>query len=527
MAVEYVSTRGKDPRSYRFSSAILSSTAADGGLLVPRTLPALSQEEIVAMSNLPYHERAARVIQKFDPDLPPGVLKRSTAEAYGRNFDDHRIAPLVPLPGTPNQHILELWHGPTSAFKDMALQPMPRLFSVAAELNNNERLEKGEKQIHYLVLTATSGDTGKAAAEGYKDIPGVSILVYYPHGGVSRLQELSMLTQEGNNVSMHPVKGNFDNAQTAVKQVFDDTEFAKQLDYLYNTVLSSANSINWGRIAPQIAYHVSAYADLVRNEVIKPGEKIDIAVPTGNFGNILAAYYAKQMGLPVGKLVCASNENNVITEFLHTGVYDIRNRKLQQTSSPSMDILIASNIERLLYLMTQDTQKVGRWMAELKERKVFEVDGETRQRLATEFYAGWISDAEAAKNIKRVAMNAGYLMDTHTSVAQAVTEQYLQDESSSRPIVVCSTANWAKFPVAVRNALVGGDMRNNATLNSNDEFEAVRAVKDIMGVKEPANIAALADKPILHGLLYDATVQGVRESVHAYLSSHDVNPKIR
>ena len=371
MSLEYRSTRGQDLRRYQFTDTLLISTATDGGLLVPESLPHFSQDNLNHLVSLNYAERVQYIINAFQPNLTPEAIKIDTERAYGQNFDHPAIAPIVTLKA--NQHIEELWHGPTSAFKDMALQLMPLMSSRAAEYENKLREETGKHPIHYLVLAATSGDTGKAAAEGYKDVSGFSIIVFYPYKRVSTLQELQMDTQEGDNVAVHAMKGDFDGVQGSVKEVFGDKALQRLLQEK-NIALSSANSINWGRILPQIAYHISGYVELMRTGKVNPGSKIDIAVPTGNFGNLLAAFYAKQMGLPINKLICASNENNVLTQFLETGVYDIKNRKLVQTPSPSMDILIASNVERLLYAIINDPQKVSLWMNELKKDGCFTVD---------------------------------------------------------------------------------------------------------------------------------------------------------
>lgn len=353
----------------------------------------------------------------------------------------------------------------------------------------------------------------------------LSTFPFYPKGRVSRLQELQMITQEGNNVAVYGMNGDFDMAQNAVKGVFADKAFGEQLGNA-NVVLSSANSINWGRLVPQIAYHFSAYADLVKQGIIKPGSKIDIAIPTGNFGNMLSAFYAKRMGLPIGKLICASNANNVLTEFLQDGVYDIRSRSLIQTHSPSMDILVASNIERLLSEITHDPLRVGLWMSQLKADGRFVVDGETASRLREEFYAGWVGNPESLDNLRHVADETGYVMDPHSSVAQSVAQEWLDVTQTPRPIIIDSTAHWAKFAGDVRDGLIGG--RENLPLeviiggkrrriNPNDEFAAIRHVEGLFGVSAPRSIASLREKQVRHKTRFDATAADVQEAITLYL----------
>lgn len=512
--IEYLSTRG-GPERYQLSQAILTSTAPDGGLLVPEKMPKFSLGEISFLSLLSYLQRVEFIINKCHSDLDPSVIRNMTTRAYGNNFDHADIAPVRKLKN--GMWMQELWHGPSGAFKDMSLQVMPLMVANSIMESNIDLERQGKRPQYYLILTATSGDTGKAAQEGYKDMPGCSIMVFFPHRGVSKLQELQMVTQEGNNVAAHPARGDFDAVQAAVKATFGDKPFNDELK-VSNIILSSANSINWGRILPQIAYHFSAYAELLRQGVIRQGQKVDIAVPTGNFGNILAAFYAKEMGLPIGKLICASNENNVLTEFLQTGVYDITNRKLVKTPSPSMDIKVASNVERLLYSLTNDTKKVTQWMNELKTQGRFVVDAKTKKRLQEDFYAGWVSNKECLANIAHVVDETGYLIDPHTSVAQIVGQEFIDEASEGNPLIISSTAHWAKFARDVRGALIGGEENLPLEIDPEDEFVAIEQVTILVpGATVPKSIAGLAEKPVLHTTIYDATQEGVEEAVTVYL----------
>lgn len=449
--IKYKSTRGNQ-KLYSFSKAILKGIADDGGLFVPQYLPKFTQNYLQLLQGKPYQEIAGFILNLFETDFTEALLKEVINKAYSSNFDKPTIAPVVYLKN--NQYILELWHGPTAAFKDLALQLTPIFFSEAIKMSG--------ENFKYLILTATSGDTGKAALEGFKDKENLSIIVFYPDNHVSRLQKLQMVTQDGSNVSVIAVKGDFDVVQKLVKGVFNDRKFNEKLQEKYQTILSSANSINWGRLIPQIIYHISSYLDLVNKNVIKIGKQIDIAVPTGNFGNILAAFYAKRMGLPVRKLICASNANNVLTEFLRTGIYSISKRKLIQTPSPSMDILIASNIERLLYTITENTDQVAGWMNELKEKGQFEVDEETKTVLKDEFFADWVSNQDCLQNIRKIYTETKYLMDPHTSVGQLVAERYIKQNSVHSPVIICGTAHWSKFAEEVYLALVGSRLPGDA-----------------------------------------------------------------
>lgn len=485
----YKSTRG-DKKLFTFSEAILKGIALDGGLFVPTEIPRLSADRLKSLVGRSYQELCIEVAKLFKTDFPQDLLRKVIAKAYTNNFDHPQITPLIKLKN--NQYILELWHGPTSAFKDIALQLKPYFFVEAAKKENDRRKKEGKKPLKYLILVATSGDTGKAALEGYKNKEGISIIVFYPNGGISRLQELSMTTQEGNNVKVVGMEGDFDDTQRCVKEVFNDWEFNKLLIKKHQIVLSSANSINWGRLFPQIIYHVGSYIDLVDKKIISWGDKIDIAVPTGNFGNILAAFYAKKMGLPVRKLICASNANNVLTECLQSGVYDIRKRNLVKTPSPSMDILLASNFERLLYELTSDSDKVMNWMVQLKENGRFEVEKTTLNKFHDYFYADWVSNEESLDTIKRVYKESDYLIDPHTAVVQEVVERYQKRYKSNIPVIICSTAHWAKFPKDVYRAITG-------VISDEDEFALIQAIKKMDDkIHVPRNILDLKNKKIRH-----------------------------
>jgi len=432
--MNYISTRGGN-EVVTSAQAIKQGIASNGGLFMPERIPALTSQNITELLSLTYQQRAAKILSMFLEDYTEAELLGYSEAAYGKQFVGGE-APVVAIDS--NLKVLELWHGPTCAFKDMALQIMPRLLSGALE-------KTGEKR-QALILVATSGDTGKAALEGYKDVKNISIMVFYPENGVSKAQKQQMITQEGANVNVCAIKGNFDDAQSGVKKIFGDKEFAKALDEK-GFFLSSANSINWGRLAPQIVYYVSAYCDLVNQKQIKQGDVIDVCVPTGNFGNILAAYIAKKMGLPVGKLICASNRNNVLTDFLNTGVYD-RNREFHLTVSPSMDILISSNLERLLYLVA-GPEKCAQYMKELSENGRYEVDANTLASIKEDFAGYFCGEDDCLAEIANTFDKNGYLADTHTAVALHCAREAKSDKAT----VVASTASPYKFAPAVAKAL--------------------------------------------------------------------------
>ena len=473
----YKSTRNSSV-NVSSAQAIAQGISEDGGLFVPSEIPALSPEDIKALGKLSYAERAFFVFSKYLTDFTEADIRYCVEGAYNdKNFDTANIAELAHLfDGT---YMLELWHGPTCAFKDMALQILPYLLTTSAKkLNVDGKI---------VILVATSGDTGKAALEGFKDVPGTEILVFYPDNGVSAMQKKQMTTQEGANVGVCAIKGNFDDAQNGVKAIFTNKEIAAKLAE-NKMQFSSANSINWGRLAPQIIYYVSTYAQLVENGDIKPGEKINIVVPTGNFGNILAGYYAKKMGIPVNKLICASNANNVLTDFIRTGIYD-RNRPFHTTISPSMDILISSNLERLLYhLCGEDDAQIREWFGKLAETGRYEVTDEGKAVLSEEFYAGCCNDDETKACIKEIYDKYSYTCDTHTAVAVKVYEDYKAATGDTTRTVIASTASPYKFSGSVLSAL--GESTDS------DEFTLVSRLAEVSKLPVPASLAALKDKEI-------------------------------
>ena len=438
--MKFYSTRDKEQVRFSAAQVIKQGLANDGGLFVPEEIPSLTENEIKELCEKTYPERAAYILSKFLTDYEYDELLKDCEAAYCANSFPDGAAPLKKV--TDNIFSLELWHGPTAAFKDMALQIMPRLLSRAL-------VKTGETNTA-LILVATSGDTGKAALEGYKDIDRVKIIVFYPVDGVSKVQKLQMATQTGSNVSVCAIKGNFDDAQTGVKRIFSDpVAKAKLLENSH--ILSSANSINWGRLAPQIVYYVSAYCDLLNANEITYGETVNVCVPTGNFGNILAAYIAKNMGLPLNKFVCASNANNVLTDFLETGTYD-RNRKFHLTMSPSMDILISSNLERLLYFVS-DAETTAAYMSELNSNGKYTVSDDIKSKIGENFYGYYADEEETAKTIKRYFNELGYLADTHTSVALACAEKFIDANKDGKKMIVASTASPYKFASDVYSSI--------------------------------------------------------------------------
>lgn len=439
----YYSTRDpKQSKKYTSAEVIKKGLADDGGLFIPEAIPSLSKDEALALCSDSYPVRAAKILSKFLTDYTYEELLSDCEKAYCPESFVGGAAPLTNI--KDNVYTLELWHGPTAAFKDMALQIMPRLLSRAL-------VKTGEKRTA-LILVATSGDTGKAALEGYKDIPGIKIMVYYPVDGVSRVQKLQMATQTGDNVGVLAIKGNFDDAQSGVKAIFADGDMAKALDEK-GFFLSSANSINWGRLAPQIVYYVSAYCDLVNEGKIKYGDEINICVPTGNFGNIFAAYIAKRMGLPLAKLVCASNANCVLTDFFNVGVYNKR-RDFHMTMSPSMDILISSNLERLL-CFTAGAEATVDCMAKLNTIGEYSVTEEIRSLIGEDFCGYCADEAETAKTIKSCFEETGNLIDTHTAVALYCADKYRAESGDVKPMVVASTASPYKFAADVYASVAG------------------------------------------------------------------------
>ena len=482
MELLYKSTRNSE-KTVTASEAILKGLADDGGLFVPVSIPKLdvTLDELKDMS---YQETAYAVMKQFLTDFTEDELKNCIAKAYDLKFDTEEIAPLAKVEDT---YYLELFHGATIAFKDMALSILPHLLTTSAKKNNVKN--------EIVILTATSGDTGKAALAGFADVEGTKIIVFYPKNGVSKVQELQMVTQKGDNTSVVAIHGNFDCAQSGVKAIFENKELAKEMDAA-GYQFSSANSINIGRLVPQIVYYVYAYAKLLQNEEIVAGEEINVVVPTGNFGNILAAYFAKQMGIPIAKLICASNDNKVLYDFFETGVYD-KNREFILTISPSMDILISSNLERLVYMIAGcDAKKNSELMAALKEKGVYELSDDMKANLS-DFAAGYATEEEVKAKIADVYKKTGYVMDTHTAVAASVYEKYRESSKDEKKTVIASTASPYKFSRSVMTAI-------DARYEGLDEFDLVDALEVISNVEIPNAVEEIRDAKILHTLECDA-----------------------
>ena len=476
--MNYTGTRGK----YALSSAeaIARGIAADGGLFVPESFPRLTEEELAQLISMDYRQRAVLILSKYLTDFTQEELEECVKGAYDGTFDDNNPAPLREIDSST--FLLDLWHGPTCAFKDLALQLLPHLLTRSA------RRTMPDKEI--VILVATSGDTGKAALDGFADVPGVRIIVFYPENGVSDIQKLQMTTQTGSNVSVCAIKGNFDDAQTGVKNIFSDPEMIRKLEE-NGLVFSSANSINFGRLVPQIIYYVSAYCDLVKQGKLSAGSVFNAAVPTGNFGNILAAVYAKRMGIPIGKLICASNKNRILTDFIRTGVYD-RNRDFYLTTSPSMDILISSNLERMLYhLYDGDCAEVSRLMAGLKTCGKYQVSPAILEKLQSEFWGGFCDDDSAASAIRKLFAEHNMLCDTHTAVALDVVEQYRKATKDATPCVIASTASAYKFAPAVLPALTDEALPA-------DGFQIIEKLSSVTGTPIPAPLAGLNTREVLH-----------------------------
>ena len=483
MQVLYKSTRGKE-ELVTASTAILKGLSEDGGLFVPVTIPRLDvpMEKLAQMS---YQETAFEVMSRFLTDFTEEELKDCINKAYDSKFDTKEIAPLHEANGV---YYLELFHGATIAFKDMALSILPHLMTTAAK--------KNQVKNEIVILTATSGDTGKAALAGFADVPGTKIIVFYPKHGVSPIQEKQMVTQKGENTYVIGINGNFDDAQTAVKKMFNDRELAGELDRA-GYQFSSANSINIGRLVPQIVYYVYAYATLVKDGKIKAGDKINVVVPTGNFGNILAAYYAKQMGLPVNRLICASNENKVLYDFFRTGVYD-RKRDFILTSSPSMDILISSNLERLIYRLTgEDAGKCAELMQSLSNGGEYSITEEMKEKLG-DFYGNYCSEGETREAISATYYGSNYVIDPHTAVAAGVYQKYVRETNdAATPTVIASTASPYKFTRSVMDAV-------SDRYAGLDDFGLVDALEKLSGVKIPKAVEEIRTAPVLHDKVVDA-----------------------
>ena len=473
--MKYLSTRDRSVR-LDAAEAIEMGLSRDGGLLTPCEIPRIDEAFLNSLVRVRYQERAAKVMALYLTDYTEAELLTFAENAYGpEKFDTDAVAPVRTLDETT--HCLELWHGPTSAFKDMALQMLPQLLSAA--------LRKTGEDKTVCILVATSGDTGKAAMEGFADVPQTKIMVFYPKDGVSRVQETQMVTQDGENVGVCAVVGNFDDAQAGVKRIFSDAAIRETLAQR-GYFLSSANSINWGRILPQVVYYISAYCDLVRDGRIVMGDKVNFCVPTGNFGDILAAYYAKRMGLPVGKLICASNCNDVLTDFLRTGVYD-RNRPFHTTMSPSMDILISSNLERLLFdLSGENDAEVRSYMDALAQSGRYEVSDAIKKALAEQYWGGFCDEAGTTAAIAKYYKDYGYLIDTHTAVAASVMEQYRAASGDKTPTVFVSTASPYKFCDSVLSAI--------GQTPAGDGVELLDQLHDVTGTAVPRRLAALKGK---------------------------------
>ena len=492
MNLMYNSTRSNN-ETVTASQAILKGLADDGGLFVPTAIPALDKD-ITELANMSYKEVAYEVMKLYITDFTEEELKNCIDRAYDSKFDTTEIAPIKKADGA---YYLELFHGATIAFKDMALSILPHLLTTSAKKNNVKN--------EIVILTATSGDTGKAALAGFADVEGTSIIVFYPKNGVSPIQEKQMVTQKGKNTKVVGITGNFDDAQSGVKAMFNNKELAKKMDEA-GFQFSSANSINIGRLVPQIVYYVYAYSRLVKNGDIQVGDKINIVVPTGNFGNILAAYYAKNMGLPVNKFVCASNDNKVLFDFFQTGTYD-RNREFILTTSPSMDILISSNLERLIYKIAgNDSAKCADLMKALSTTGKYEITEDMKAQL-DDFVGGYSDEAKTAQTIKSIYDKEKYVMDTHTAVAAGVYNAYKEDSKDNTPTVIASTASPYKFTRSVMNAI-------DEKYDSMSDFQLVDELSKISGVKVPQAIEEIRTAPVLHDIVCESnkmqeTVEGI------------------
>ncbi len=479
----YKSTRGTDNR-IGSSRAIVRGIATDGGLYVPEAIPKIDLP-LGSLSRMDYPELALYIMRKFLTDFTEDELKYCIRKAYDKKFDSPKITPLVEKGGV---FFLELFHGPTLAFKDVGLSMLPHLLKVAA---NKIGIDK-----EIVILTATSGDTGKAALEGFANVEETKIIVFYPRDGVSKIQERQMTTQAGDNTYVIAIEGDFDDVQRGVKNIFSDRIFNEALNKS-GYIFSSANSINIGRLVPQIVYYIYTYLNLRRSKKIGSGEKINIAVPTGNFGNILAAYYAKKMGLPVGKLICASNENNVLYDFINTGVYD-KKRKLIVTSSPAMDILVSSNLERLLYdISGGNADIINSLIGDLNKKGEFKITSEMKDKMA-DFYGGFATDKETFETIKYVFYNFNYLIDTHTAVGYNVYRKYADDSGDKSKTVIASTASPFKFPGSVARAI-------DKKYAGMDEFSLLEILAEISGLKVPNAIKGIGSREILHSTVCETS----------------------
>ncbi len=481
--MKYHSTRNKKLK-YTSKEAIQQGLSPEGGLFVPESIPKVTPDELKKWIPMNYCQRAKKIFSLFLTDYTKEELDYCVDEAYtSAKFSSPQIAPVVPM--DEELYVLELWHGPTSAFKDMALQILPQFLTTAVQSSSDPK--------EIVILTATSGDTGKAAMVGFQDVPGTRIMVFYPRQGVSSMQKLQMATQEGNNVSVVAVNGNFDHAQTGVKQIFRNEELQGKMEQ-NGLGFSSANSINWGRLAPQIVYYFSAYLDLLNQRRIEFGQEINIVVPTGNFGNILAAWYARKMGLPLGRLICASNDNKVLTDFIQTGVYD-RRREFHPTISPSMDILISSNLERLLYeLSGRDDVRVNEWMKQLSDNGYYKLEGAALEELQSIFWGGFATEQQTRDAIQDAFSKSSYTMDPHTGVGKWVYDRYKEETGDNRTTLLVSTASPFKFPGDVLQAIQG----NRAGESRTDDLQILEQLSKVSSMEIPKPLQNLGDKPVIH-----------------------------
>jgi threonine synthase len=505
--IRYVDTRAALTEPLPFTEVVLRGIAPGGGLFVPERLPSLTHSDLEKLAGLPYWQRVASIFHAFETDIPEDRVSAIAEQAYGTNFRHKDVAVLRDL--GVDRFVLELWHGPTLAFKDMALQCMPLFFSEAVEQSRRE----GRDDAEYLVLVATSGDTGVAALNGFSDRAHTKIAVCYPEGGVSVLQQRQMVTQPGHNLTVLALDGDFDVCQSCVKDVFADEAFCAELLSQHGMRLSSANSINWGRLLPQIAYYVSAYVEMVKRGRRRMGEPMDVCVPSGNFGNLLAAYYAKRLGTPIERLICASNTNNVLSDFLATGRYDIADRRLMKTASPSMDILVSSNLERLLYELTGNGQQVRTWMNDLSASRGFALDEVTFARVRREFVGDWVDDETSLAVIGRVQEEYQYLMDPHTAVAWEVAERHMGD----LPMLVVSTAHWSKFPADVVRGLSG--LGPEASVPGDELDLLARADRLAPGHPIPDSIREACARPVRFAGRVKGDPQALEQGIRDWLES--------
>ncbi len=479
--MNYNSTRDKS-KVVSAAQAIAQGISDEGGLFVPQSLPKYTLDDIKALSETDYRGRAKKIFADFLGDFTEQEINESVDAAYtAEKFGSDDPAPISYIEsGNTKMSVLELWHGPTCAFKDMALQILPHLLTKSVK-----KVYSGKEAV---ILVATSGDTGKAALEGFKDVDGTKIMVFYPVNGVSPMQKRQMATQKGNNVSVAAIEGNFDDAQTGVKKIFTNADIKAKLAE-NNMLFSSANSINWGRLLPQVVYYFSAYCDMLKEGKIALGDKINVVVPTGNFGNILASYYAMNMGLPIKKFICASNSNNVLTDFIKTGTYD-KKRKFYTTISPSMDILVSSNLERLLYHLTDgNAEKIAGWMKQLSENGEYTVDEDVKAKLGELFYGGYCDDENTKKTIGDMYKNENYLCDTHTAVAVNVYQQYVEETNDTTAAVIASTASPYKFAKSVLEAVSDKELPD-------DEFAMTEFLSAETKTPVPAPLASLKDAEV-------------------------------